>query len=187
MLLKIRRLSRPESGQAAVTLAIVVVAVIVSAYLLLRTTQAAISINKKAEKISGTSGGINTATDSVLELEKTNKTAKSILETAEALGKGEAEGRVGQIVTLAKSIDGLAISINGTAGTINGTARNINTEAVDILTTAKEINADVRQINANIDGTIGLANAIKADTGAIVGQAREIHKQVAKLDATDGH
>jgi len=181
MLQRIRKLARPESGQAAVTLAVVVVAVALSSYLLLRTMNAAVSINKKAETIKNTAGGINTATDSIVQLQKTNKTAKSILTTAKALGEGSDDGRVGKIVGLAKSIDSLATSINSSAGTINTTAKNINGQAVAILGTAKLIAGDVRQINANIDTTLGLANGIKSDTGAIVGYARQINRDLASV------
>ena len=181
MLQRIRRLTRPESGQAAVTLAVVIVAVALSSYLLLRTMNAAVSINKKAETIKNTAGGINVATDSIVQLTKTNKIAKSILGTAQALGEGKDDGRVGKIVGLAKSIDSLATSINSSAGTINTTAKNINGQAVAILGTAKLIAGDVRQINANIDTTLGLAGGIKSDTGAIVGYARSINSDLASV------
>lgn len=186
MLQKLRRLTRPEGGQAAVTLAVVVVAVAVSSYLLFRTMSAAVSINKKAETIRNTAGGINTATASIEQLKQTNATAKSILGTARELGEGRPDGRVGQIVSLAKSIDSLATSINSTAGTINNTAKNINGQAVAILGTARLIAGDVRQINANVDGTLALANGIKADTGAIVGEARSIRTDLARLPVAGG-
>jgi len=186
MLQRFRNLARPDGGQAAVTLFVVVIAVAVSSYLLYRTMSAAVSINKKAETIRNTAGGINTATASIEQLEQTNATAKSILGTAKELGEGRPDGRVGQIVTLAKSIDSLATSINSTAGTINNTARNINGQAVAILGTARLIAGDVRQINANIDGTLGLANGIKADTGTIVGQARSIRADLARVPIAGG-
>ncbi|MGH2809501.1 MAG: hypothetical protein ACRDIA_01325, partial [Actinomycetota bacterium] len=67
-MLKMRKLARADSGQAAVTLAVVVVAVLVSAFLLFRTLSNAVAINKKAGTIRETAGGINTATDSIREL-----------------------------------------------------------------------------------------------------------------------
>lgn len=186
MLQKIRNAARPDGGQAAVTLAVVVIAVALSSYLLFRTMSAAVSINKKAETIRNEAGGINTATASIEQLQETNKTAKSILGTAKELGEGRPDGRVGQIVTLAKSIDSLATSINGTAGTINTTARNINGQAVAILGTARLIAADVRTINATIDTTLGIANGIKADTGTIVTQARSIRQDLAGVPLAGG-
>jgi len=174
-------LSRQDAGQAAITLAVVIVCVVLSSFLLLKTMNAARSINKKAAIVRDTAGGINTATDSIRELKKTNGLATSIRDTAKELGAEKEDGRVPQIVKLAKSIDGLASSINGSAGRINGTAKSINGQAAAIVGTAKLIAGDVRQINVNVDGTIGLANGIKSDTGAIVLEARSIHKDLSKL------
>jgi methyl-accepting chemotaxis protein len=209
-----------------VVIAVVIVAGLVSVTLLARTTRAANRINAKAERIAKTGQGINIATDSVVQLNRTNQTASSILASAKPL-----EGKVGQIVTLAQSIDGLATSINGTAGTINATggkingtageingtagrinktakdingtaraiagsagsinasalkinatAKDINTQAAAILDVARRINDDVAQINKNLDGTIGLANAIKGDTGNILGEAQTAQKYADCID-----
>ena len=91
----------------------------------------------------------------------------SILETAKPL-----EGKLDEIVRLAKSVDGLATSINASAGSINGTARGINGTAGTILNTARSINDGVAQINVNLDDTLRLANMIKTDTGNILTNAR---------------
>ncbi|HEY2724061.1 MAG TPA: hypothetical protein VGI84_05200, partial [Pseudonocardiaceae bacterium] len=56
---------------SVVVLAVVVLAVGIAAALLARTMAAAISINKKAAVIAQTATGINTATDSVLLLNRT--------------------------------------------------------------------------------------------------------------------
>jgi len=211
---------RSDVGAVAVTnavvVAVVIVAGIVSVTLLARTARAANRINHKAENIARTGQGINTATDSVIQLNRTNETAGSILNSAKPL-----EGKLAQVITLAQSVDGLAKSINGTAGTINNTggtinntagtinasavkingtaktingtarsisgsatsinasagtinatAKDINAQAAKILDVAKRINDDVAQINRNLDGTISLAQAIKDDTGNILGQAK---------------
>lgn len=94
---------------SVVVLAVSVLAVGIAAALLARTMAAALSIDKKAATIAQTASGINTATDSVLLLNRTNATAASILETAKPL-----DGQVSEIVTLANDIDGLGKSINGT-------------------------------------------------------------------------
>ncbi len=209
-----------EDGQAAVniiTIAVVLVAALITAWLLARTTIAARNINQKAENIAQTGVGINTATDSVVQLTRTNETAGSILASAQPV-----QGQLNQIIALARSIDGLAVSINstagrinttaktvnGTAGTINSTAgtinstagtigataRGINGKAAEILDVARRIDVDVELINRNIDGTIGLANAIKGDTGNILGVAVSAHRNACEIDrkllgqhGTDGH
>jgi methyl-accepting chemotaxis protein len=155
-----------ERGQATFTLVLVVVVVAIAVVLLYRTAWTADSINKKAGTIAKTAGGINTSTQAVLKLGRTNQLASSILDTAKPL-----QGQLDQVINLAHSIDGLATSINGTAGTINGTAKGINSAAGTILGTARSINDGVAQINTNLDTTLALAAKIKADTGNILGQA----------------
>ena len=203
-----------------------VVAALVSASLLARTARAANRINHKAENIAKTGQGINTATDSVIQLTRTNETASSILTSAQPL-----EGKLSQVIGLAQSVDGLAKSINGTAGTINGTGQTINqtasaingsavkingtartingtaktisghagsingsatainatagainAQAAAILDVAKRINDDVAQINTNLDGTLGVANAIKADTGNILVEAKAAERYAHCID-----
>jgi methyl-accepting chemotaxis protein len=156
-----------ERGQATFSLLIVVAVVVAAVILLQRTAWHAEHINDKAGVIATTGGGINTATQAVLKLGRTNELAGSILETAKPL-----ESKLDEIVRLAKSVDGLATSINASAGTINGTARGINGTAGTILATARSINDGVAQINANLDTTLVLADAIKADTGNILAGAR---------------
>lgn len=162
-----------ERGQATFSLLIVVAVVAVAVVLLQRTAWHAERINDKAGVIAQTGGGINTATQAVLKLGTTNELAASILQTAEPL-----EGQLDEIVRLAQSIDGLATSINNSAETINGTARGINGTAGTILNTARSINDGVAQINVNLDDTLRLANAIKADTGNILTGARSADRNL---------
>ena len=160
------RSASSQAGQATFSLILVVVVVAIAVVLLYRTAWTADSINDKAGTIASTAGGINTATEAVLKLGRTNQLASSILETAQPL-----EGSLNEVIRLARSIDGLATSINGTAGTINGTAKGINGSAATILGTARSINDGVAQINTNLDTTLQLAREIKSDTGNILGQA----------------
>ncbi len=168
--------SRPalsERGQATFSLLIVVAVVAVAVILLQRTAWHAERINDKAGVIAQTGGGINTATQAVLKLGRTNELAGSILETAQPL-----QGKLDEIVRLAQSIDGLATSIDGSASTINGTARGINGTAGTILNTARSINDGVAQINVNLDDTLRLANLIKGDTGNILAGARHADRNL---------
>jgi methyl-accepting chemotaxis protein len=223
-----------ERGAASTTnlvvIAVVIVAGLVSVTLLARTTRAANRINAKAERIAKTGQGINIATDSVIQLNRTNETAKSILASATPI-----ESKLGQIVGQAQSVDGLATSINGTAGTINATGSRINTTAAEINTTAgrinktakdinttvktiagsagsintsavkinatakdinvqaaailnvaRRINDDVAQINKDLDGTVGLAQAIKGDTANILGEAQKAQQYADCIDKRIG-
>lgn len=140
---------------------------------------AAISIDKKAATIAQTATGINTATDSVLLLNRTNATAASILETAKPL-----DGQVGEIVTLADDIDGLGKSINGTAGEINNTAGGINTTAGTINNTAKSINDSASTINSTAGTIGGTAKGINATAAAILDVAQRIDKDAETITVT---
>ena len=178
---------RDERGQGVVLLAVAAVVIVIAVVLLVRTITLARSVNDKTETIAATGRGINTATDAILQLDRTNQFGTSILETSKPL-----PGGVGRIVQIAQAIDGLATSINGTALDINSTAKGINSTAAGILTTAQSINRGVEQINRNVDTTIDIARRIKDDTANILRQAGLAVKHGACIDqgltgAADGH
>lgn len=181
----IRRLVDAEAGQfqlaSIIALVVVVLVTGAAAALLAQTMNEARQINEKAQVISGAAGTINTSTDAVDDLTTTDKTAKSILTTAEPL-----EGRVGRIVRLAREINGLAGSINSTAGEINSTAGGINSEAAQILDVAGRINSNVAQINKNLDGTLAIADRIDGDTSNIIREARTACQNANGIDDTLG-
>ena len=171
------RSARSEGGQASFSVVATVVAVILAGVLVNRVAWTAESINKKAENISKTATPINAATDAVLNLDTTNQLAGSILETAKPL-----QGKLAEIVRLAKSVDALAISINSSASTVDGTAKNINGNATGIVQTAQSIDRGVKQINTNLDTTLGIVGAVKGDAGNILGQAELAHRLAACID-----
>jgi methyl-accepting chemotaxis protein len=189
--LSARRSTRVGAGQTGnavvsnlVTIAIVAVSLLTLVTLLQRTTSVADSIDAKAKRISKTGQGINTATDSVIQLNRTNETAASILATAEPL-----QGKLDQIVKVAQSIDGRAGSILGTAKDINGTGARVNGTAGTINKTAKDINGTAGAIHATalaIDGTAGKINGtakdINAQAAAILDVAKRINGDVAAIN-----
>jgi type II secretory pathway pseudopilin PulG len=89
----------------------------IAAALLARTLAAAQSIDKKAQTIAVNADKINVATDSVIELNRTNELASSILSSTKPL-----QGLLNTLDATARDIAGLAKSINATAGTIKATA-----------------------------------------------------------------
>jgi methyl-accepting chemotaxis protein len=174
--LSARRSTRVGAGQAGiaavsnlVTMAIVAVSLVTLVTLLQRTTSVADSIDAKAKRIAKTGQGINTATDSVIQLNRTNETAASILTTAQPL-----QGKLDQIIKVAQSIDGHAGSILGTAKDINGTGAKVNGTAGTINKTAKDINGTAGAIHAT-------ALAIDATAGKINGTAKDINSQAAAI------
>jgi len=158
---------------ASVIVLVVVVGVIgAAAVLLARTVQEAQSINDKAQNIATTGRGINTATDSVIQLTRTNNLARSILKSANPL-----ETQLGGIVATAQGIDGLAGSINSTAGSINSTAGSINDSAGRINTSAGSINSSAGAINSS-------AGSINASVGSINDSANRIDSLAASILST---
>ena len=121
-----------------VSVAVLIVGVLVigiAAVLLARTLAVAQSIDKKAQTIATNAGKINLATDPVIELNRTNELASSILTSAKPL-----QDLLNTTDATARDIAGLAKSINATAQTINNTAGAIHNTAGAINNTAGAIN-----------------------------------------------
>ncbi|MGH3669300.1 MAG: hypothetical protein ACRDSH_01505 [Pseudonocardiaceae bacterium] len=120
----------------------------IAAALLARTLAAAQSIDKKAQTIAANSGKIDVATNSVIELNRTNELASSILSSAKPL-----QGQLEIADATARDIAGLAKSINTTAGTIKATAGTVSGTATTIDNSAKSIDKSVGTINHTTGGT----------------------------------
>jgi methyl-accepting chemotaxis protein len=168
---------RSEWGQASFSVVVTFLVVILAGVLVNRVAWTAESINKKAGHIAETATPINKATDAVLNLDKTNELAGSILVTAKPL-----EGKLAEIVRLAKSVDGLAKSINGSASTVDGTAKSINGNAGKIVGTAQSIDRGVKQIITNLNVSLDVVGKIKGDTTNILTQAEIAHRLAACID-----
>jgi len=167
---------------ASVIVLVVVVGVIgAAAVLLARTVQEAQSINDKAQNIATTGRGINTATDSVIQLTRTNNLARSILKSANPL-----ETQLGGIVATAQGIDGLAGSINSTAGSINSTAGSINDSAGRINTSAGSINSSAGAINSTAGSINSSAGRINSSAGSINSSAGAINSSAGSINASVG-
>lgn len=189
----------------AIIVLVVLVAAGIAAWQLARVVSNAQSISKKATTISENGRGINIATDSVIQLNRTNRTARSILRSAKPLQPkldrivGEARGIDGlatsidtsaaEIDSTADTIHGSALQINDTAGVINATAGDINTTggainatAGDILSTAGDINNTAGDINSTAGSIQGLASGINSDAGGILREAIQIDDDVFKIN-----
>jgi hypothetical protein len=175
MLKPLRKLG-DETGQATLTVVVTIIALGAISVLLFITMQTAVSINKKAVTVEKNAVVINSSGDSIPLLKETNAIADSILVTAAPL-----EGKVATIVDLATSIDRSATNIDRTAATIVNTALGINAEAVDILSTAQTIDTDAKTIRGQLDTTVALARAIKADSTPILASATSIHRNACGL------
>jgi type II secretory pathway pseudopilin PulG len=166
---------------SVIVLVIVVAVVGVAAVLLARTVQEAQSINAKAQNIATTGRGINEATDSVIQLNRTNELAESILDSARPL-----DTQLGRIVSTATGIDNRASSINSKAGSINSTAGSINSTAGSINTSAGEINTSAGEINSAAGAINSSAGAINSTAGAINSSAGSISTSAGAINTSAG-
>ncbi|MCP9490536.1 MAG: methyl-accepting chemotaxis protein [Solirubrobacteraceae bacterium MAG38_C4-C5] len=164
-----------------IVLVIVVAVVGVAAVLLARTVQEAQAINAKAQNIATTGRGINEATDSVVQLNRTNELAESILNSARPL-----DTQLGRIVSTATGIDTRAASINSKAGSINSTAGSINSTAGSINTTAGTINANAGEINGAAGEINSSAGSINSTAGAINSSAGSIDTSAGEINSSAG-
>ncbi len=162
---------------SVVVLVLGVLLIGIAAALLARTLAAAQSIDKKAQTIQGNAGNIDVATDSVVQLNRTNELASSILSSAKPL-----EAQLRTVDTVARDIDGLAGSINTTAGSINGAAGTINNSAITINTTAQDIEGNARTINASAATINGTARGINTQVALILEVAQRIDADAVQIN-----
>ena len=140
------------------------------------------SINAKARSINSTAGSINDTAGTInTRAGEINAAAGQINSSAGAINStaGSINQSAGAILSSASAINTSAGSINDSAGAINETAVGIDEEAESILETARDIDTDVELINQNLEVTLGLVTAIKADTENILGQAAEANQTAA--------
>ena len=173
---QLQKLTRQESGQATLTIVVVLIGSSRVTVLLLLTMNNAVSINKKASNIRANADIINVSGDSIPFLKNTNELADSILVTASPL-----EGQVKTIEGLPPTSTRTLSASTATAATIVQTALGINAEAVDILNTARSIDVGAKTITGQLVTTVGVAKDIKRDTGSILTSATSIHRNACGL------
>ena len=161
---------------SVVVLAIVVVITLLTGTLLARTMRATDRINLKAKAIARTGQGINSATDSVIQLGRTNEAASSILASTQPLA-----GDLAAMLEQAKALDALSGSLDASTGSINATVAQLLGSANGMAATAAAINATTKKIagaSSDVDAT---TKAVGATTGALNGTAKGINASLAGL------
>jgi uncharacterized protein YoxC len=159
-----------------VVLAAVLAATGVTALLLARTMRATDRINLKAKAIARTGEGINEATDSVIQLNRTNELAASILASTQPLA-----GDLSAMVDQAKSLDGLSGSIDASTGAVNATVAQLLGTANGMSATASAINATTKKIAASSTDVDATTKAVGGTTGALNATAKAINVSLAGL------
>jgi uncharacterized protein YoxC len=159
-----------------VVLLAVIGATMLTGVLLARTMRATDRINAKVKNIARTGQGINSATDSVIQLSRTNELAGSILGSTQPLA-----GDLAAMVEQAKALDALSGSLDANTGAINGTVAQLLATANGMSATAGGINASTRKIAATSAGIAGITNEVSKSTGTLNATAKGIHAHLAEL------
>ena len=163
-----------------VVLLAVIGATTLTGLLLARTMRATDRINLKAKNIARTGQGINSATDSVIQLSRTNELAASILGSTKPLA-----GDLAAMVEQAKALDALSGSLDTSTGAINGTVAQLLATANGMTATAADINASTKKIAASATEVDGTTTEVAATTGTLNATAKGINAHLADLlDAT---
>ena len=170
---------RDDEGQATLTLILVIIVVAVTVFFLLRTLLLGLSINEKAEKIAKTGRGSNTATDAILQLDRTEGFGRTIHESTEPL-----EGKVNRIVAQAQSIDNTASSINASAINIGGSAGAIGGSVADIQRLARLVDRDAALINRNVAAVNSTARTIDRDLDSVRGALATTEAHASRISGS---
>lgn len=163
-----------------VVLVVVLGATTLTGLLLARTMRATDRINAKAKNIARTGQGINQATDSVVQLRRTNEFASSILASTAPLA-----GDLAAMVEQARALDTLSGSLDASTGAINATVASLLVTANGMSATAGEINTTTKKIAASSAEVDGTTTQVGATTAALNATAKGINASLAGLlDAT---
>ena len=167
---------RDERGQGVLVLILVAVVVLITVFFLTRTLLIGRSINSKAEKIAQTGRGINTATDAILQLYRTERFGRSIHASTDPL-----EAKSNRIVAQAQSIDGTATSINNSAISIGSSANSIGSAVSSIQGLARLVDRDAALINRNVRQVIITGANIDRDLDSLIAQLRGVETRAGNI------
>ena len=163
-----------------VVLVVVLGATTLTGLLLARTMRATDRINLKAKNIARTGQGINVATDSIIQLTRTNEFAASILASTAPLA-----GDLAAMVEQAKALDALSGSLDASTAGINATVAQLLATANGMNATAAEINTTTKKVAATSAEVDGTTKQVAGTTGALNTTAKGINASLAGLlDAT---
>jgi uncharacterized protein YoxC len=159
-----------------VVLLAVIGATTLTGVLLARTMRAADRINMKVKNIARTGQGINTATDSIIQLSRTNELTGSILGSTQPLA-----GDLAAMVEQARALDTLSASLDANTGAINGTVAQLLATANGMSATAGDINASTKKIATTAAEVAGTTHDVSKTTGTLNATAKGIHAHLAEL------
>lgn len=193
----------PMAGR--VSMVLVAIGTVAMVGLLYRTQANAAGISEETASIAESGRGVNEYTDSIMQLDTTNKLATSLYGSIQPLQGGLAgiadvtvpiRDDLQSINSSSSSIDGSARQIDGSVQTIqtsvntiagqvkviNTSLVGINGNAAGILTTAEAIRSGINLISSNLATTSGVADQILADARGINGGLQGTNHYSACID-----
>lgn len=190
---------RGMSGPGRLSIGVVLLGALTLLGLLHRTQSNAADIRATTVQIAESGRGINSYTDSIVQLNRTNELAASILQSVKPVGANldgvaslasQIDGSVGSIKRSSNSIDRSSTSIeqssasirdevlgiSSSIGPINGSLQGINANAAAILATATAIRRGVDMVSTDLASTARITGQILLDAQGIhTGGARTEH------------
>ena len=153
------------------SIAVVCIAFLVMLTLLYRTQVNAAAIRSETNRIAATGQGINSYTDSIIELNQTNNLESSILARIQPL-----HGALTKIGVLASDINSSVTAVASAAGSIDASAKSINTSAVSIRDDVAAIRSTTGDINSSLSG-------VNASAGRILANAQQVQQGLAVISS----
>ncbi len=158
--------------------------------LTLRTAQ---DLEDQTGSIAANSKAVENATASISKLEKTNRTARAILASAQPL-----PGQLAQLAGITNSINGISQSIAGTTTQVVATTSSLTASSAAIAEDSAAINnttggiltstRDVNSLSVKLEGTAGQLGELTGQIAAIAGELTDgINDFEAPLSALDDY
>jgi nanoRNase/pAp phosphatase (c-di-AMP/oligoRNAs hydrolase) len=196
-----------KPGRVPGRFSVVVVAVgaLVATTLLVRTERNAAHIRTHTARIAASARGINTSTDAIMQLSRTNERISAVLAAIEPVAtpvhRIDAQSvqiadlltairtRTSAIETSSASIDHSAGGIRtGTTGlatdvtTVRTRLASANTDAAAMLTELNRIRAGIDLLNTDLPAAEAVLRGILADTGNLLGALGTTEHYAACID-----
>ena len=162
---------RPTTFPRRLILAVVSLAFLVMLALLYRTQVNAAAIRSETNRIAATGQGINSYTDSIIELNRTNNLESSILTRVQPI-----HGALAKIGVLAAGINSSVTATASAAGSIDSSAKSINASSALIRDDIGAIRSTTADINSSLSG-------VNANAGRILATAQEVQQGLAVISS----
>jgi len=195
--------SMPRAARLSILAVATVVAV--ALWLLYRTASNAAQVSRETQRIASSGRGINSYTDSIAQLGKTNELAESILTSVRGVSANlsgidgatrsieertssiqgstaSIAGSTGSIDTNERSIDSSVLSISGSVGSINTSLAGVNDNSADILSISLSIQRGVALISANLATARSITNQILGEATDIAVRTQVANHEAACID-----